>query len=303
MAEFAAALRRLQDAAGARTRSVGEIGARTGIPRSTLYAALRGDRLPRREVVAALAREWGGDEARWLAKRAEIEQALTMVPVQPPVSGHAVTFTRDVLALWHENSTRREYRRGDTLAVEGDPGTTVQLVDRGFVKISKTGSGLTVTHGFRGPGTLVGETAAMASLRSSTTATAVTEVAASVLTSSRFLDLVAANRALASQVMRALAVHVLAQEDGRHSAAAKTGKDRLLEILRDLADNWGQPADDGSILIPIPLTQQDLAHMADLSLSSTARALAEFRQRGLVKTGYHHLRMLPVPHGGTGADE
>ncbi|MFE9284785.1 helix-turn-helix domain-containing protein [Streptomyces olivaceus] len=59
LARFALELRALRDAAGFDAPSVDQIAARTNIPRSTLFAALRGQRLPTRPVLGALVTAWG----------------------------------------------------------------------------------------------------------------------------------------------------------------------------------------------------------------------------------------------------
>ena len=62
LAAFAQELRSLRDRRGSSAPSVDEVSRREHIPRSTLYAALRGERLPSRRVISALARSWGGAE-------------------------------------------------------------------------------------------------------------------------------------------------------------------------------------------------------------------------------------------------
>ncbi|MGH3821414.1 MAG: ATP-binding protein [Pseudonocardiaceae bacterium] len=76
LATFAQELRSLRDRFGSDAPSVDEVSRHENIPRSTLYAALRGERLPSREVVSALVRSWGGDDAEWLAKRSAVESAV-----------------------------------------------------------------------------------------------------------------------------------------------------------------------------------------------------------------------------------
>lgn len=76
LAEFAAELRALRATLGRNAPTVDQISANEQIPRSTLYAALRGTRLPSRETVGAFARAWGGDEAEWLAKRIALEDQM-----------------------------------------------------------------------------------------------------------------------------------------------------------------------------------------------------------------------------------
>lgn len=79
LARFALDLRALRDAAGFEAPSVDQIAARTHIPRSTLYAALRGRRLPTRPVLGALVTAWGGDAWEWLARRTVTEAELEKV--------------------------------------------------------------------------------------------------------------------------------------------------------------------------------------------------------------------------------
>jgi hypothetical protein len=73
VAQFAAELRELRDHMGDNAPTIDQISIREGVPRSTLYAALKGARLPNRDVVAALVRSWGGDVAEWLTKRSAVE--------------------------------------------------------------------------------------------------------------------------------------------------------------------------------------------------------------------------------------
>jgi tetratricopeptide (TPR) repeat protein len=76
LAAFAAELRALRDRMGAAAPSVDQVSMSENVPRSTLFAALSGSRLPSRAAVAALARSWGGDEAEWMSKRSLLERAL-----------------------------------------------------------------------------------------------------------------------------------------------------------------------------------------------------------------------------------
>lgn len=105
VSEFAAELRALRDQQGGQAPTIDEISRREAVPRSTLYAALRGNRLPSRETLSALVRAWGGDEAEWMAKRTAVETGATTQPYsEPAVQGVAspwLTFkmSRAVLAV------------------------------------------------------------------------------------------------------------------------------------------------------------------------------------------------------------
>ncbi|GHG56326.1 transcriptional regulator [Streptomyces griseocarneus] len=76
LARFALELRALRDAAGFDAPTVDQIAVRSHIPRSTLYAALRGLRVPTRPVLGALVTAWDGDPVEWLMKRTATEAEL-----------------------------------------------------------------------------------------------------------------------------------------------------------------------------------------------------------------------------------
>lgn len=76
LAEFAHGLRDLRARKGADAPTIDEISTAERLPRSTLYAALKGDRLPGPQVISALVRAWGGSEADWLARRSELQAMI-----------------------------------------------------------------------------------------------------------------------------------------------------------------------------------------------------------------------------------
>jgi transcriptional regulator with XRE-family HTH domain len=81
-ARFALALRRLRDQAGFDAKTIDAIAAENYIPRSTLYAAMRGERIPTVPVLAALVRAWNGDPQEWLVRRTETEQEVEQLRMQ-----------------------------------------------------------------------------------------------------------------------------------------------------------------------------------------------------------------------------
>ncbi|MCX4458667.1 helix-turn-helix domain-containing protein [Streptomyces sp. NBC_01728] len=98
-ARFALALRALRDQAGFDAKTVEAIAAENHMPRSTLFAALRGQRIPSVPVLAALVRAWGGDEAEWTRRRTETEdevERLRLAERVPPQGPLPLTLDADV---------------------------------------------------------------------------------------------------------------------------------------------------------------------------------------------------------------
>ncbi|GAA3453429.1 helix-turn-helix domain-containing protein [Dactylosporangium matsuzakiense] len=84
VAQFLTDLRALRAAAGAPSYST--LARESGLPRSTLHDALRGHRLPSREVTIGLVRACGADPAEWQDRWTALRAALDT----PPPSDQAV---------------------------------------------------------------------------------------------------------------------------------------------------------------------------------------------------------------------
>ncbi len=59
---------------------------------------------------------------------------------------------------------------------------------------------------------------------------------------------------------------------------------RLARLLVEIADQQGGPGRD-PMVIPLPLTQHELAGLISASRDSVVRSLTRLRDRGLVETG------------------
>lgn len=81
-ARFAIALRRLRDEAGFDAKRIDSIAAETGIARATLFAAMRGQRIPTVPVLAALVTAWNGDPVWWLEFRTSTEKEIEQLRLE-----------------------------------------------------------------------------------------------------------------------------------------------------------------------------------------------------------------------------
>jgi CRP-like cAMP-binding protein len=76
--------------------------------------------------------------------------------------------------------------------------------------------------------------------------------------------------------------------------AATNGAQRLAGLLLGLADGLGGQA-EGVIEIALPLSQDELASLAGTSRATVARALSNWRTRGLIRTGQRRITLTDVP--------
>ncbi len=190
-------------------------------------------------------------------------------------------------------STRRRFRKGETLFHEGDPGDTLHLIDKGHVAIRvSTALGETATLAVLGPGSSFGEQALLTS-ESRRTASAVALDQVETLALHR--NDVEALRGRVPHVDRLL-VLVLAEQvrrlsgqvvDARHASVPV----RVARVLRELVAVWG--ARSGTI-VEIPLTQEDLASLVGITRPTMNRALQELVDRDVVELARGKLRILDV---------
>ncbi len=88
LAVFALELRALRERMGPTAPDPAQIAKKTNTPRATLYAALRGQRVPTRDVLATLVKEWGGNLQEWMARRSKVERQMALIrqPRKPKTS-------------------------------------------------------------------------------------------------------------------------------------------------------------------------------------------------------------------------
>lgn len=283
LGKFAWELRSLRDRMGATAPTVDEISAREAIPRSTLYAALTGHRLPRRDVVAALARHWGSDETVWLEKRSELERRLGST-THAPEHGDPTFSTKNIDAL-RTVGTRRLYQAGDVLFIEGDESRHVLLIEDGVVKVIATApSGSPTVLALRGPGELIGEMSAVDGEPRSASAVAATPLTVTMVDGSTFAGLLHRNPDMALELTRSISRRL--QSATRRRLESEMGAaDRVLSFLLMISEQHGTPQPDGSLKVPMYLSQQEMASTVGISRASLARALRHLRESGTVSIG------------------
>jgi CRP/FNR family transcriptional regulator, cyclic AMP receptor protein len=279
VAQFAWKLRSLRDQMGTSAPSVDEISSREDIPRSTLYAALSGHRLPRREVVAAIARQWGGDESDWLARRSEVERHASTTPVPEQ---HDSGLSPESVDILRAAGVRETFDAGTALMKAGEPADGVMLLEHGVAKVvASTRSGLAAVLGLRGAGDLVGEMAALNGSPRTASVLAMTPVSVSRIDTDGFTDLLHRHPEMMLELLRIMSGRLHAATHQQLDLATGASG-RVLSYLRMLGERHGSRLPDGSLKVAKFLTQQELASTLGISNASVARALRDLRTTGAV---------------------
>jgi CRP/FNR family cyclic AMP-dependent transcriptional regulator len=198
-----------------------------------------------------------------------------------PAQGFWALLTDDERAALSGLGRTVVYPPGMVMCVEGDPATHVFVLVNGWVKIvGVTSEGHELTLALRGRGDTVGELAAETTGYRTATIQAVGTVRALLVpydTFSSFLDAHdGADRAYRRMVTR----RWNDAESMLRTRSVTSGAQRLAALLLELADQH-----DSGVRMTMMLTQDELASLTGASRATVTRALSNWRQRGIIRTG------------------
>ena len=178
----------------------------------------------------------------------------------------------------------RRYAPGVTLFHGGDDTGAVLIVRSGQAKVTVLDrDGHEVILGFRGPGELLGELSTVDGAPRSATATALEPMTALGIPGDAFRHLLDHRPALARTLLGVLAARLREADRQRLEFSAYDVPGRLARRLVELAERFGEPADDG-VEITLALSQGELAGWASCSREAVSKALATLRGLGWIET-------------------
>lgn len=185
-----------------------------------------------------------------------------------------------------ERCRQQRYRAGSVLLYEGQVDAPVVVMLDGRVRVSALASdGRELVLAFRGPGSILGEVAALDGGRCSATVTALDDVQAIMLSPAEFHAFLRARPDAAIALVRLSGQRLRDADRKRVEFAALDTPGRVAARIVELADRFGQPQPDGSILITLTLSQEELATWVGSSREATVKALGQLRGLGWLETG------------------
>jgi CRP-like cAMP-binding protein len=190
------------------------------------------------------------------------------------------------------SGTRVQFRDNDILVLQGDTDDVLYVLTGGMVKVAVSAeTGVETAIAVRSRGDMIGEFGVLDGMPRAATVRAVGTVGAVRITGPRFFAFTQAHPTALPAIIRSV-VAKLRAETARHAAERNwAARERLAQVIYDLATGYGEKADDGAIIIPLPLTQLELGELAGVAVSTTERILAEFRREGLIQTGYREIEV------------
>ncbi len=184
------------------------------------------------------------------------------------------------------------YSRGDILYHEGRKMTGFYCVNKGIVKIYKTGiDGKEQIIAFAQKGNILGYRSILSDENACTTAKIIEDAILCFLPSHLLIDLVKKNSPFSFEIMK-----LTCQELGEANSyitdiAQKTVRERLAEILIQLKDKFGLDMDN---TLNISLTREELANIVGTATESVIRLLSEFKDDNYVELNGRKIIILDI---------
>ncbi|MFE9095972.1 Crp/Fnr family transcriptional regulator [Streptomyces sp. NPDC007264] len=193
-----------------------------------------------------------------------------------------------LLALGHELS----FAPRVVLLHQSEPSSHVLFVLSGWTKVTAAAAnGYEALLALRGPGDIIGESAALTGRTRSATVTALEQVRTVAVQRERFTDFLARSPAASFALLGLASDRTRAADRRRPEFASMNVKERFATLLLDLARTHGRRTDDG-IELSVPLSKQELAGSVGASREMVQRLLKELRERRVVLTGRRALVIL-----------
>jgi len=189
----------------------------------------------------------------------------------------------DALLAIHQHSSERTYRRGAVIFFEGDPGEGFHYVKSGRVKIVKVaGDGREHIIKLLVPGDIFAEVLLFNSQPYPATAIAAEDAAVGSIRNADLERLVLANNKLALQFIKALSQRLLYAQQKITNLALGDVLARTAETLLRLGREHGRSGENGSIVIAVGLSRQELANLVGTTRETVTRTLSALRREKII---------------------
>jgi len=178
-------------------------------------------------------------------------------------------------------TTIKTYKKGETLYHEGRRINGVYCVDRGIVKIFKTGlDGKEQILMFAHHGDIIGYRSVLANELACTTATMIEDGSLCFIPADLLLSLVHRNTSFSYEITKLACKELGNANQYITDMAQKSVRERLAEILLHLSEKFGLNEEQ---YLRITLTREELANIVGTATESVIRLLSEFKHTGLIE--------------------
>jgi CRP-like cAMP-binding protein len=191
------------------------------------------------------------------------------------------------------NKITESFKRGSVIYREGTRMKGFYCVQKGIVKIYKTGiDGKEQIILFAQPGDIIGYRSVVSNEPACTTTEVLEESLLCHIPADILIKLVKTNGEFAVELMKLICKELGEANSYITDIAQKTVKGRLAEILIHLDEDFGV---DHERNLNISLTREELSNIVGTATESIIRLLSEFKTKGLIELNGRKIKILDKP--------
>jgi CRP-like cAMP-binding protein len=192
-----------------------------------------------------------------------------------------------------EKSFRRRYDVGEIVFMPAPSPESIYVLEEGLVRIYRLSEGgLEATLGYVREGEVFGELAVFGDTPRESFAQAVEPSMVWKIPRRVFQPYVASRPGLAFEVSKQIGERLKRIESRVENLVFRDVRSRLIMILLELAKNFGQKREDGSVLLDVHITQAEIATLVGSTRQSVNVGFGELAEHGLVAREGRQLTIL-----------
>lgn len=175
------------------------------------------------------------------------------------------------------------YRPGQIIYYEDNKPFGVYCMKSGKVKLTKyTPDGKIYITRIAQAGDLLGYRELLSQQVHSATAEVIETAAVCFMDANIFREALQNHPEFTLQIMTTMGNELKTAEEQARDLAYTSVSERLIRMLLSMKENYGKIREDGSVLLDIQLTREELASMLGTTVETTVRTLSRFRQEHLI---------------------
>ncbi|MBL6930272.1 MAG: Crp/Fnr family transcriptional regulator [Rhodospirillales bacterium] len=195
------------------------------------------------------------------------------------------TLNGDQVELFNAAVNCRSYKAGETVFMQDDPCKGLYIIESGMIAVRKMDSeGRTAVIRLGYPGDSLGYRPLLAKENHRASAEVTKDSRVCFVDAKTTWQLISKNPDLGLRFLERIAKAMGEVESRFFEVAALSVRVRLVHLLILLRDKCGRFSNDGTLVLELPLTRQDLASMIGARPESVSRAFHDLKEDGLASS-------------------
>lgn len=190
---------------------------------------------------------------------------------------------QDDLLEVSQHKISNQYKKGQTIFMQDNPGYGLYCISQGKIKLLKVGSdGKETLVRIASDGDIIGHRSLFIEENNSATATALEDSVVCFLDKKYIIKAIQERPSIASHVIKRFSKELGAAEDKIFSMYQKNVRERLAELFLILKESYGVQ-EEGRIKLDIKLSREEMASMIGTANETLIRFISELKDEGIIQ--------------------